>query len=81
MVDPDNEESNDTFFLDMRKALHRLIDEAEKDDVPWRRFRVRNAKLTRTALAWSRLCRKALLLLTNGRAEKLTCLNVFAICA
>ena len=79
IVDSDNEESNDTFFLDMRKALLRLIDEAEKDDVPWRRFRVRSAKLTRTALAWSQFCRKALLLLTNGRAEKLTCLKVFAI--
>ena len=79
VVDSDQDENIDTCFLDMRKALLRLIDEAEKDDVPWRRFRVRNAKLTRTALAWSRLCRKALLLLTNGRAEKLTFLKAFAI--
>ena len=77
--DSDKNASSDAFLTDMRKALFRLLDEAERDDVPWRRFRVRNAKLTRTALAWNRLCRKLLLLFLNGRAEQLTFGKVFAI--
>ncbi len=47
-------------------------DEAEKDELPWRRFRVRNEKITRSALAWNRLCRKFLLLLINDRVERLS---------
>ena len=50
----------------------RLFDEAEKDEVPWRRFRVRNEKITRSVLVWNRLCRKLLVLLINNRVERLS---------
>ena len=66
-----DQDASDT-FKDIKRALMRLLDEDDKDDVPWRRFQVRNAKLTRTALVWNRLCRKLLLLLTNDRAERLS---------
>ena len=60
-------------FKDIKRALMRLLDEDDdKDGVPWRRFQVRNAKITRSALAWNRLCRKLLLLLINDRVERLS---------
>ena len=59
-------------FNDIKRALMRILDEAEKDEVPWRRFRVRNEKITRSALVWNRLCRKLLVLLINNRVERLS---------
>ena len=57
-------------FNDIKRALMRLLDEAEKDEVPWRRFRVRNEKITRSALVWNR--HKLLVLLSNDRVERLS---------
>ena len=68
-------------FKDIKRALMRLLDEGDKDDVPWRKFRVRNEKITRSALAWNRLCRKLLLLLINDRAERLSFGRISDICA
>ena len=60
-------------FKDIKRALMRLLDkDDDKDDVPWRRFQVRKAKLTWTALVRNRMCRTLLLLLTNDRAERLS---------
>ena len=59
-------------FNDIKRALMRILDEAEKDEVPWRRFRVRNEKITRSVLVWNRLCRKLLVLLINNRVERLS---------
>jgi hypothetical protein len=66
-------------FKHIKSALIRLLDQAEVDEAPWRRRRVRNAKLPRSALAWNRLARKLLLLLRNGRAERLSPGEMFAI--
>ena len=68
-------------FNDIKRALMRILDEAEKDEVPWRRFRVRNEKITRSALVWNRLCRRLLVLLINDRVERLSFDRISDICA
>ena len=73
----DKNESNDT-FLDIKRALIRLLDEGEAADIPWRR-RVLNAKLPRSALIWSRFVNKCLLFLRNDRTGRLCSDRNFAI--
>ena len=60
----------DETFINIKRALIRLLDEGEAANVPWRR-RVCNAKLTRTALLWGRFVRKLLLFLRNDSAGRL----------
>jgi hypothetical protein len=57
-------------FINIKKALIRLLDEGEAVNVPWRR-RVCNAKLPRTALLWGRFVRKLRLFLRNDSTGRL----------
>ena len=62
-------DKDDETFMRITKTLMNLFEDDAEEVGPFRR-RLRNAKLTRSAVMWTRVVKKLLLLLRNGRTRR-----------
>ena len=69
-VKPPEVDTDDEAFMRITKTLMNLLeDDAEEIGLPFR-HRLRNAKLSRSAVIWTRVVKKLLLLLRNDRTRR-----------
>jgi hypothetical protein len=67
---PEVDKDDSEIFTRITKALMTLLDGDVESDSPLFRRRVRNAKLSRSAVIWTRLVKKTLLLMRHDRAGR-----------